>query len=172
MKGPRAIPQFDDYHRTVIGYHGTRRSTAMRVVQGLEPLTPSTNADDWLGSGVYFWEHAPQQAWWWADRRRQQGIKDGTWKEDEEIAVLASMIRLGHCFDLLDPENIQLLKMVYDDFVKAQGELKKPIPANANTHRYLDCAVFEYAYAWLRKQGGHVDTCRAVYVPIEKKKRV
>jgi hypothetical protein len=30
------MPRFADYHRTVVGYHGTRRSTALRVVQGLE----------------------------------------------------------------------------------------------------------------------------------------
>ena len=42
-----------DYHRTIVGYHGTRRATAARLVDG-EPFGPSENDDDWLGHGVYF----------------------------------------------------------------------------------------------------------------------
>lgn len=65
------MPHFEDYHRTVIGYHGTRRSLALRVVQGLEPLDFSRNPGDWLGHGVYFWEYAPQQVWLWAEAVRR-----------------------------------------------------------------------------------------------------
>jgi hypothetical protein len=61
------MPRFADYHRTVIGYYGTQRSTALRIVQGLESYQWSTNADDWLGHGIYFWEYAPKQAWAWAE---------------------------------------------------------------------------------------------------------
>jgi hypothetical protein len=50
------MPRFADYHRTVVGYHGTRRSTALRVVQGLEGYKRSENSDDWLGHGIYFWD--------------------------------------------------------------------------------------------------------------------
>jgi hypothetical protein len=65
------MPRFADYHRTVIGYHGTRRSIALRIIQGLEEYKRSENADDWLGHGIYFWEYAPKQAWAWADQRRK-----------------------------------------------------------------------------------------------------
>ena len=85
-----AAPQtFFDYHRTVVGYHGTRRATAEALVDG-DPFTASTNDDDWLGHGIYFWEFAPQQAWWWA--RRRYG--------DDEAAVVGAMIDLGRCLDL------------------------------------------------------------------------
>src|SRR5215471_12033578 len=77
------MPRFADYHRTVIGYHGTRRSTALRMVQGLEDYRRSENRDDWLGQGIYFWEYAPKQAWAWA-RQRQTNQK---W--DDEVAVVA-----------------------------------------------------------------------------------
>lgn len=92
------MPRYADYHRTVIGYHGTKHSTAPRIVQGLQGFDPSENDDDdWLGHGVYFREYAPQQAWLWAEqRKRSKG-----W--DEEVAVVAPMLRLGYCFDLLDP---------------------------------------------------------------------
>ena len=41
-----------DYDRTVVAFHGTRTSTAARLVAG-EPFDASTNDDDWLGHGVY-----------------------------------------------------------------------------------------------------------------------
>ncbi len=53
-----------DYHRTVIGYHGTSAKVADALVEG-EPFKVSTSISEWLGSVIYFWEYAPKQAWWW-----------------------------------------------------------------------------------------------------------
>ena len=53
MKG---VFEYADYHRTIIGYHGTTAETADRLVNG-EPFTESENDDDWFGRGIYFWEH-------------------------------------------------------------------------------------------------------------------
>lgn len=161
------IPQFSDYHRTVIGYHGTKRSIAEALVLGKKAFQPSTNDDDWLGHGVYFWEYAPQQAWWWARRRS----KNRDWSD--EIAVVASMIRLGNCLDLLDPSNVSLLR---DFHGKALTEFKKAgkkMPENANQYKRLDCEVFEYAYTAAEKAlpGVNIQTARAVYVPTGSKGR-
>jgi hypothetical protein len=54
--------RFDDYHRTIVGYHGTRLSVALEIVSRRRTFKYSRNRDDWLGHGIYFWEHAPQQA--------------------------------------------------------------------------------------------------------------
>ncbi len=172
MAKAQRVPEFDDYHRTVIGYHGTKRSTALRIVQGLEPFVPSTNRDDWLGNGVYFWEYGPQQAWSWAERLRQVEVKANLWTDKDEIAVLGSMIRLGHCLDLLDPLNISVLKLQAQRFQADLTALRRTAPKNVNTHRYLDCAIFEYTYAWLEELGRPIDTCRAVYVPTNSKTRI
>jgi hypothetical protein len=153
------LPRFSDYHRTVIGYHGTRLSTALRMVQGLEGYRRSENIYDWLGHGIYFWEYAPKQAWAWA-RQRQKNQK---W--NEEIAVVASMIRLGNCFDLLDPENLHELARLERDFVQTERVAGRTIPRNRNQSKYYDCAVFQFAYWSLERQGEPVDTCRAVFVP-------
>ena len=59
-----ALQTFFDYHRTIVGFHGTSRSTAQDLVDGAA-FDASANDDDWLGHGIYFWEYAPQQAWWW-----------------------------------------------------------------------------------------------------------
>lgn len=48
------MPRYADYHRTVVGYHGTKKDTALRIVQGMEGFEPSRNEDDWLGHGIYF----------------------------------------------------------------------------------------------------------------------
>lgn len=81
-----------DYDRTVVAFHGTHRSTAEDLVAGV-PFGPSENDDDWLGHGIYFWEYAPQQAWWWAERRYGK----------QDAAVVGALVRLGRCIDLLDP---------------------------------------------------------------------
>jgi hypothetical protein len=153
------MPRFADYHRTVVGYHGTRRSTALRVVQGLEEYKRSENPDDWLGHGIYFWEYAPKQAWAWAEQRR----RSQAW--GEEVAVLASMIRLGNCFDLLDPDNLGILsryRRQYEELERQRGNAPKE---NHNKSKYLDRAVFQFAYAAFKLSKDPVDTCRAVFVP-------
>ena len=118
--------QFLDYNRTIIGYHGTRRSTALRIVQRLDGFRPSTNDDDWLGHGVYFWEHAPRQALRWALRRKK------TQKWGEDVAVLGSMIRLGNCLDLLDPHNTDYLGELYLRYRDEMSAAGRAVPDNHN----------------------------------------
>ncbi len=105
---------------------------------------------------------------------RSKPIKSKSWTKGEEIAVIASMIRLGNCFDLLDEENVRFLKEQHLAYVAAQNRLGEPLPQNVRTHRYLDRAVFEFTYAVAESAGVSrtVDTCRAVYVPTDKKERV
>jgi hypothetical protein len=146
-----------DYHRTIVGYHGTRKETAARLVDG-DPFGLSENDDDWLGHGVYFWEYAPQQAWWWADRRYGK----------DEAAVVGATIRLGRCLDLLDPTNVDLLKTSHVDLLATLKAAGAAAPNNANTHKYLDCDVFNYLHAQLERRGFRYETCRAVFVPMRK----
>src|SRR5262245_41533612 len=96
-----ALAMFDyrAYHRTVVAFHGTPSPIAGRLVNGGD-FTASSKSYEWLGKGIYFWEYAPKQAWWWArDHRRKP-----------RPAVIGAMIRLGNCLDLLDPENVRWLK--------------------------------------------------------------
>jgi len=102
---------FYDYHRTVIAFHGTTAETADRLVRGDE-FEASDNDDDWFGTGVYFWEHAPKQAWWWARK----------FKNYDQPAVVGAIIRLGNCFDLLDPGNVLVLQQC-----KAKMEAAWPV---------------------------------------------
>jgi hypothetical protein len=159
--------RFDDYHRTIIGYHGTRLSVALDIVSRRRGFKYSSNRDDWLGHGVYFWEYAPKQALWWAERRhKRQG-----W--NEPIAIVASMVRLGFCFDLLDPDNARHLARLHDDFILAQNDAGLKVPRNYNKYKALDCAVLQYAYAAIEEtESVRVDSARAVYVPTGTGKRL
>lgn len=153
------MPQFQDYHRTVVGYHGTTRAIAESIVTG-GAFEPSQNDDDWLGHGIYFWEYAPQQAYNWAVKR---------YGKDKDVAVLGSMIRLGNCFDLLDPINTNLLKYAHS----IVEETAQPVPKNFNSKKRLDCAVFETLYKIQEEFNNEIiDTARAVYVPTGNKTRL
>ena len=79
--------------RTIIGYHGCRADFAHDVLLGnvsIDAWKPSANEWDWLGHGIYFWEHSPQRALRWAQEKYEQP------------AVLGAVVQLGKCFDLLD----------------------------------------------------------------------
>lgn len=105
-----------------------------------------------MGHGIYFWEYAPQQAWWWAERRH-----------GKEGAVVCALVRLGRCIDLLDPSNVALLEAAHRELAL---QLASALPKNANTHKFLDCMVFNYLFAKLGMQKFKVESTRAVFVPL------
>lgn len=146
-----------DYDRTVVAFHGTRKSTAEKLVSGV-PFDQSENDDDWLGHGIYFWEYAPQQAWWWAERRY-----------GDDAAVVGALVRLGRCIDLLDPSNATLLMRAHDDLDRMLAATKQKLKSNANNHKYRDCAVFNYLFETLRRANVETDSARAVFVPASAK---
>lgn len=143
---------YHDYHRTVIAYHGTSAQVADRLVDG-EAFTISQNDDDWFGTGIYFWEYAPKQAWWWAER----------YKNEKSPAVVGAIIRLGHCLDLLDPENVRVLQSFQREAIDVWKNASMIVPKNGNQHKKLDCAIFNLFYGQQRDPG--IETARAVYVP-------
>lgn len=153
---------FSDYHRTVIGFHGTSVEAADRLVAG-EPFEPSDRDIDWFGKGVYFWEHAPKQAWRWAKEVRKH----------EHPAVVGAVIRLGNCLDLLDPGNVSVLKefktAVVDKYFAANG---LTAPENFKSQMRLDRAVFNLLYARSDETDSPIESARAVFVPTAGKKRI
>jgi hypothetical protein len=54
---------------------------------GVEEWKQCDNEYDWLGNGIYFWEHSPERARRWAGA-------DGI--------VIGAVIQLGNCLDLTD----------------------------------------------------------------------
>jgi hypothetical protein len=89
----------DRYARIVLGYHGCDPEFADALISGTLPVsewTPSENPYDWLGKGIYFWEHAPERAQAWG-----------------EGGVVGALIQLGRCLDLTDVTYTELLEGPY-----------------------------------------------------------
>ena len=160
---PEAIRMYDyrDYHRTIIAYHGTTEAEADRLVDG-EPFKPSDKDYEWLGNGIYFWEYAPRQAWWWTKEQRKH----------TNPAVVGAIIRLGNCLDLLDPENVRSLKRAHDDILPRWERVGIKAPKNVRHRKYLDCAILNWYYLQSDDDGKPIETCRGVYVPTKTAKRV
>lgn len=126
----------DQFARIVLGYHGCNTVTSMdfarRLFDGTARISdwkPSANDYDWLGHGIYFWEHGPQRAREWAG-------DDGT--------VIGAVIQLGRCFDLTDIRYTELLRAAYDSVVALYAEEGWELPENRGRDlklRDLDCLV-------------------------------
>ena len=128
----------DDSTIWVYGYHGTSRSRAERIIT--EGFQPSTNGYDWLGTGVYFWQDAPNHALHWARKMYRQ-----------EPAVIKSRLRLDNtCLDLLDMADIDNPDFWTDSYNRFRemylitGESLPVQNPNIPGKRYLDCAFFDY----------------------------
>jgi hypothetical protein len=118
--------------RVVLGYHGTSVERA-EVVLASGSFIRSTNDYDWLGHGIYFWEHAPLRAWQWAKGKYR-----------DRAAVLEASVRLGFCLDLTDVRYTATLTLAYQALQEAYIKAKKVLPANRNKARCLDCLVINY----------------------------
>jgi hypothetical protein len=158
---------FEDYQRTIFGYHGCDRKVAQRVLSG-GTFRSSDNDYDWLGKGIYFWEFGPDRAMQWAlDEHKRSAKKIGT------PAKVGAIIHLGRCFDLLDVRSTAYLKDAYPSFLAANAASGKKMPTNTGMTnksgdllmRRLDCAMINWAIAELDKVLPHpIQTVRGVFL--------
>lgn len=138
-----------DYQRTVIAYHGCDASVAEEVFGGRKGLEFSKNDHDWLGHGIYFWEHGPNRAMDWAKERTQSSPTTRV----KTPAVVGAFINLGKCFDLLDTRYTKSLAKAYTAFKKTIRPDGLEFPKNKSPRnqsspdevvRLLDCAVINW----------------------------
>lgn len=140
----------------VLGFHGCDKAVVDQLVSGKTKLKTSTNAYDWLGHGIYFWENNPQRALEYAHQ-----IQNNPERCKEKIKVpdvVGAVIDLGHCLNLLDAKSIQVLEKAYDNYVAASREAGWPLPVNKDPDgsgdlllRPLDCAVIQHLHALRRE---------------------
>ena len=174
------MARFDDYHRTVVGYHGTGLTAALRIVNRIDGFRWSKRVFDWLGGGIYFWEYAPKQALNFAKIRQRQYRKKrkktdyDQLRATESLAVVACMIRLGFCLDLTEPENVEYVGKVFEYYKDVKAMANAPLPKNKHHYRKLDCEIFNLAYKVIEDSEPNlkVDTARGVYVPTDDTKRI
>lgn len=155
-----------DYTRFVIGYHGCDAEVARDVLLGDKGLRESSNAYDWLGRGIYFWEYGPARA---RDFAVQESIRKSAKISDPD--VLGAYIHLGNCFDLLDVRFTAVLKEVYPSFKEFMAASGEPLPVNSRPRKDgsklmhgLDCAVIEFALRVMENRGlAPFDTVRGAF---------
>lgn len=156
---PPKSPVMDQFARTIIGYHGCRKDFAAELLLGNLPINQwklSQNDWDWLGHGIYFWEHSPQRALRWA--REHYG---------ESADVLGAVIQLGRCFDLLDESNTKTLADNFENVVRLFADEARKLPSNRGRgwkRRNLDCLVINYTLDRSKEQGLQHDTVRAAFL--------
>jgi hypothetical protein len=148
--------------RVVFGYHGCDESVVEVVLNG-GTLRPSTNAWDWLGHGIYFWEESPARALRWAEEmRRMPGSLV------RRPAVVGAIIDLGNCLNVADPVSGELIRAAYDQHVWNCRQTGLPIGENKGPEskaRFLDCAVMNLLHSFREREGFRsFDTVRGFFV--------
>lgn len=129
----------------VFAFHGCDESILEKVLNGKEELKSSENSYDWLGHGVYFWENSPMRALEFANQLKKSKSGKNTIKKP---AVIGVALNLGYCLDLMDFENLSLLKSGFDLLNATQKSSKLPQNKTVGDSkdlllRDLDCAVIE-----------------------------
>lgn len=155
----------------VLGFHGCDKTIADSVIRGECFMNESTNDYDWLGHGIYFWENNLSRAFEFAEEQKNRDHSKGKPKV-ENPAVIGAIIDLGLCLDLLDSENLQLIKFSYKTLVALTKQQGTTIPKNKKgLHsgedllvRQLDCAVIENIHSLNDKENiTPYDTVRGVF---------
>jgi hypothetical protein len=161
---------YDRLPGLILGYHGCDRSVGEAVLSGRTELRASNNSYDWLGHGIYFWEHNPTRAIEWA-RLLQHRARRNRRKVKEPMAI-GAVIEPGLCLNLLDAQFLAQLPDAFDKLRRLQAQTEEPLPENRTLGtskdlllRHLDCAVIETLHQLrLDEKKPAFDTARGVFV--------
>jgi hypothetical protein len=152
----------------VLGFHGCDEAVVQAVLTGHSFLKTSVNKYDWLGHGIYFWENSPSRAYEFAEHlmRYPSRSKGNITKP----AVIGAVLDLGICLDLLDYQNLQLLKTAYEvvKFTHSSDSMpKNKAIGNSSADlllKKLDCTVIEAVHTSNKLTGQYAfDSVRGVF---------
>ena len=144
----------DRFSRVVLGYHGCDPQFANALISGeieINEWLPSRNSYDWLGHGIYFWEHGLRRALNWSGGRAEPG-------------VVGAVIQLGTCLDLTDIHFTNLLGMQYDGLLETYVGEGRVLPRNWKGHQALDCLVINELVSTAEKSGTLFQTARCPFL--------
>jgi hypothetical protein len=135
----------------VLGYHGCDRSVAERLLAGKSEFKSSSNAHDWLGHGIYFWENNPKRAVDWASVMAKHPVFS---KRVKLPYAVGAVIDLGNTLDLTEAISLDMVAQAYEGLTKLLALSATPLPQNKPgsdededlVRRYLDCAVINYLH--------------------------
>lgn len=128
----------------VIGFHSCEKKVGLDILNGKYDLNPSKNSWDWLGEGIYFWEHNPQKAMQYA-----LDCAKGSQKFSGKIKtpfVIGAIIELGNCLNLVEPQSLKIVKAAHIGLEKVIKESDLSMPKNKGANRALDCSVIQYVH--------------------------
>jgi hypothetical protein len=140
---------------------------AQSVFAGKQGLRASSNDYDWLGDGIYFWEHNAQRAFDFAREMSRRPHPSG--QKIRKPAVVGAIIDLGYCLNLLDSHFIEMVKTAHANLLASFEAAEIQLPQNTGgrdrVNRKLDCAVIRSIHQ-SRKQHDQpsFDTVRAAFV--------
>ena len=140
----------DRFPRIVLGYHGCTSEFADDLIAGRLPIDrwePSRNRYDWLGEGIYFWEHGPARARAWG-----QG------------GVVGAVIQLGTCLDLTDINYTRALRASYDSLAETYLAKSDALPENRGKSRELDRLVIDEVVLSAAAAGVRYQTVRCPFL--------
>ena len=147
---------------SVIGFHSCDKSVGIAVLNGTDDLKQSTNAWDWLGHGIYFWEQNPERALEYA-RENAEGTQFNKKKINTPF-VIGAHIELRNCLNLVENNSLKILAEAYKGLVKLIREAGQPMPVNKGNNKALDCAVIQYIHQSNKVQGLPMyDTVRCAF---------
>jgi hypothetical protein len=154
----------------ILGFHGCDQSVVTKVLNNEDTLENSNNEYDWLGPGIYFWDNSPSRALAFAENLKKYPHPNQK-VQITNPAVLGAVLDLGFCLDLLDYENLKVLKLGHEILVKNSAVSGAKIPKNKLAkgstdllYRELDCAVIQTLHK-VRKENNQeaYDSLRGVF---------
>lgn len=146
----------------ILGFHGCEWALALDVLMGRRDLEHSNNRYDWLGRGIYFWEHNPLRALQWALFQERRG-------KIEKPFVLGAILTYGNCLDLTEADGIEAVQDAHEKLLNLQTLTGLEMPKNKSAGsldedlvlRYLDCAVINTIHS--SEEGAPYDTVRGMF---------
>lgn len=152
----------------ILGFHGCDSTTAEDVLlQTKRHLKPSSNAHDWLGNGIYFWEADPWRALEWANASSvKPGQSGGSIKAP---CVVGAVLDMGRCCNLLDYDTVSEVERAYAFISSIYASAGKNLPENQlgpdKVKRFRDKVVID-AMHQLRSVKGlpEYQTIRAAFL--------
>ncbi|MEQ1671351.1 MAG: hypothetical protein ABL893_10870 [Hyphomicrobium sp.] len=83
----------------VKAYHGTTRTSADAILAG--NFQPSKSPEEWLGTGIYFFEASETLAWTYARKAVREAVREKG-EIDAVPAILIADIDLVDCLDMFE----------------------------------------------------------------------
>ena len=152
------------FHRPyqVIGFHSCDREVGIPILNGDGDLRLSKNEWDWLGPGIYFWEHNPGRA-------LEYAIDSSLSKQFNKVRiktpyVLGAIIEPGNCLNLMEPESLSIVSEAYSALKEISNHSGIQMPNNKGDNRKLDCAIFKYIHqSRIDNKQEPIDTIRCAF---------